>query len=67
MDEHIEAIAADLESLSERLGDVSVQLLREAVENGETKRPANERKVSQARRAVDKAARILDGGFQSSI
>lgn len=65
MDEQIASIATDLESLSERLGEISIQLLREAVEAGETKRPANERTVSQARRAVDKAARLLTSESQN--
>jgi len=55
----VQEICAQLESISEALGDVSFDLLREAVEKGASKRPAADKKLAQARRAVDKAARLL--------
>jgi hypothetical protein len=36
-------------------------LLRDAIERGETARPGDEKTVSQARRAVDKAIHLLSG------
>jgi len=58
-DHRVQEIRAQLESLSEALGDVSLDLLREAVEKGASKRPAADKTLAQARRAVDKAARLL--------
>ena len=68
MNDQLADISDELEAISERLGDISIQLLRDAVESGETKRPTLDKTVSQARRAVDKAARLLNPGeVQSSI
>ena len=55
----IEIIISDLERASEALNDAAMSLITEAIRNGEKERPALEKKVSQARRAVDKALHIL--------
>jgi hypothetical protein len=60
MDNRIADIRARLESITEELTDVSIEVLRAAVEAGETRRPAMDKKLSQARRAVEKAARLLE-------
>lgn len=60
MENRIADIQARLASITEELTDVSVDLLRSAVEAGETKRPLLDKKLSQARRAVEKAARLLE-------
>lgn len=52
-------LAEQLRSISEQLNDVAMDALREALENRSGERPAIEKKISSARRAVDKAARIL--------
>lgn len=57
--EQIDAIISELETISERLNDEAMKLLTEAIQNGETNRPPMEKKISQARRAVDKAAHLL--------
>ena len=59
MENRIADIQARLESITDELTDVSVEVLRAAVEAGETKRPPIDKKLSQARRAVEKAARLL--------
>lgn len=59
MDE-IEELKTQLEQLSERLNDVAMQILSEAIDNGLSQRPDAEKKVSQARRAVDKALHHLN-------
>lgn len=59
MENRIADIQSKLEAIAEELTDVSVDLLRSAVEAGEGKRPAADKKLSQARRAVEKAARLL--------
>jgi hypothetical protein len=51
-------IVLQLEAISERLGDMSMGLLRDAIESGQP-RPAEDRTLMQARRAVDKAADLL--------
>lgn len=60
MDHRVSEIRSRLESLAEELTDVSLEVLREAVEAGETKRPAIDKRLGQARRAVEKAARLLE-------
>lgn len=56
----IEELKFQLEHLSERLNDVAMQILSEAIDNGKTQRPDAEKKVSQARRAVEKALHHLN-------
>ena len=55
----IDEIISDLERASEALNDTAMSLITEAIRSGEKERPAFEKKVSQARRAVDKALYIL--------
>lgn len=55
----IESIASQLEDIAERLNDVAMGIISEAIENGETSRPPLEKRVSQARRAVEKALQHL--------
>ncbi len=50
--ERLEAIAADLD-------DMAFDRLREAVADGEVARPADDKRLMQARRAIEKAASIL--------
>jgi len=55
----IEDIRSRLETIAEELADLALDALREAVESGATKSEA-ERKLTRARTAVHKAARLLD-------
>jgi hypothetical protein len=50
--ERLEAVAADLDELA-------FDRLREAVADGETERPADDKRLMQARRAIEKAAAVL--------
>jgi hypothetical protein len=50
--ERLESIAADLD-------EVAFDKLREAVADGEVTRPADDKKLMQARRAIEKAAGVL--------
>ena len=59
---HIESIVSDLESIAERLNDLSMSILSTAIEQGATARPRDEKMVSQARRAVEKALHVLRTG-----
>ncbi len=56
---NINEIISDLARTSEALNDAAISLITEAIRNGEKERPPLEKKVSQARRAVDKALHIL--------
>ena len=60
MENRIADIQARLTGIVEELTDISVDVLREAVEAGETRRPEIDKRLSQARRAVEKAARLLE-------
>ncbi len=55
----IELITSQLEDIAERLNDVAMSIISEAIENGESSRPPIEKRVSQARRAVEKAVQHL--------
>ena len=48
-----------LESLAADLDEVAFDRLREAVADGEVIRPLEDKKLMQARRAIDKAAAVL--------
>ncbi len=50
--ERLESVAADLDELA-------FDRLREAVADGEVSRPASDKKLMQARRAIEKAAEVL--------
>jgi hypothetical protein len=60
MDHRIADIHRRLESIAEELTEVSVDILREAVEAGAGTRPEIDKRLGQARRAVEKAARALE-------
>ena len=48
-----------LEQIAEELGDLALDTLRAAVEAGATKSD-EEKRITRARHAVEKAARLLD-------
>ena len=54
-----ETIALELQTIAEDLNDLSMRLLSDAIEAGQTTRPPEEKNVSQARRAVEKAIHHL--------
>lgn len=59
MHDRFDDIRLRLEQISEELGDLAIDLLREAVESGSGQRPREEKPITQARRAIDKATRHL--------
>lgn len=61
MDPDVDAIRARLEAIAEELADLALARLREAVE-GEAAAASEERRLTRARRAVEKAAAILAEG-----
>jgi hypothetical protein len=48
-----------LEVISEELADLAIERLRESIDAGGTELPVDERRLTRARRAVDKAVGIL--------
>jgi len=54
-------IAAELSALAERLNDAAMTVLADAIESGESERPDLERRISRARRTVERAAHQLRG------
>ncbi|HEX4538674.1 MAG TPA: hypothetical protein VH112_00385 [Acidimicrobiales bacterium] len=52
-------IRGRLEAIAEELADMAMEALREAIEAGERGRPAEERRLTQARRSVERAASLL--------
>jgi predicted ABC-type ATPase len=52
-------IRARLETISEELADLALVRLRESIDAGGHELPVDEKRLTRARRAVDKAASIL--------
>jgi hypothetical protein len=52
-------LADRLEAIVGELDELSFDLLQQAVADGATQRPAADRSLTQARRAVEKAATLL--------
>jgi hypothetical protein len=52
-------LAERLEAIVGELDELSMDLLQQAVADGATQRPAADRSLTQARRAVEKAASLL--------
>ena len=48
-----------LETIAEELADLAIQRLRESIDAGGTELPVDERRLTRARRAVEKAIGIL--------
>jgi L-amino acid N-acyltransferase YncA len=60
MTDELEAIRADLEAIAERLADAAIERLRAALEEeGRDTAAAEERRLTRARRAVEKAVHEL--------
>lgn len=52
-------IRARLEAIAEELADLAMERLRESIDAGGSELPVDEKRLSRARRAVEKAAAIL--------
>ena len=48
-----------LDAIADELADLAIQRLRDSIDAGGTELPVDERRLSRARRAVEKAASIL--------
>jgi hypothetical protein len=49
-----------LETIAEELTDLAIARLQESIDAGGTELPVDEKRLTRARRAVEKAAAILD-------
>ncbi len=54
-----ENIRRRLEAIAEELGDLAIIRLRESIDAGGKERPIDEKRLTQTRRAVEKAIDIL--------
>ena len=54
-----EQIREQLEQIAEQLDDLAMSVLRDAVDEGAASRPEEEKKLTRARRSVEKAISIL--------
>lgn len=52
-------IRARLEAIAEELADLAIERLRESIDAGGRELPVDEKRLTRARRAVEKAAAIL--------
>jgi len=57
----VETIVDTLRGVEERLRDLAYERLRAAAEDGDADGEADERRIQQARRAVERALRALGG------
>jgi hypothetical protein len=53
-------IRARLEVIAEELADLAIVRLRESIDAGGTELPVDEKRLTRARRAVEKAIHVLD-------
>ena len=60
MSGEFDEIRSRLETIAEELGDRAIQRLRESIDAGGDELPVDERRLTRARRAVEKAAYLLE-------
>jgi hypothetical protein len=53
-------IRSRLEGISEELADLAIARLRDSIDAGGSELPVDERRLTRARRAVEKAIHLLD-------
>ena len=59
MSEDLDHLRERLEGIAEELADLAIQRLRESIDAGGDELPVDERRLTRARRAVEKAVGIL--------
>ncbi len=52
-------IRSRLEAIAEELADLAIARLRDSIDAGGTELPVDERRITRARRAVEKAVHLL--------
>ena len=56
----IDEIRGRLEGIAEELADLAIVRLRESIDAGGTEYPVDEKRLTRARRAVEKAIHLLE-------
>lgn len=59
MSDRTDDIVDRLSSISEEIADLAIDAIRQALRSGKGGRPASEKQLTQARRAVEKAIHVL--------
>jgi ElaB/YqjD/DUF883 family membrane-anchored ribosome-binding protein len=59
-------IMTRLEAIADELGEMTMNILTQAIQDGQTSRPQQEKSLSQARRSVEKALQQLGKSSPSS-
>ncbi len=59
MSDQFAELADKLDAIAEEIAETAIDELRSALRRGESKRPIREKQLTQARRAIDKAAHLL--------
>ena len=59
MNDRFNEVADRLDAIAEELAESAMTELSSAIRRGDQKRPATERTLTQARRAIDKASHLL--------
>lgn len=62
MAEEFAEIRARLEAIAEELADLAIVRLKESIDAGGTELPVDEKRLTRARRAVEKAIAVLREG-----
>jgi len=55
-----EEICGRLESISEELADLAISRLRDSIDAGGTELPVDEKRITRARRSIERAIGLLD-------
>jgi hypothetical protein len=63
----LEEIRGRLEAIAEELADLAIVRLRDAIDAGGHELPVDEKRLTRARRAVEKAAALLSEGGGSQL
>lgn len=66
-EEQLQGIVADLGAISERLDDLTTEVLREAVRSHATRRPDLDRRLTRARRAIERATLALSAADTGEV
>lgn len=56
----LDDIRARLDTISEELADLAIARLRDSIDAGGTELPVDEKRITRARRAIEKARHLLD-------
>lgn len=58
----LQDIRGRLAGIADELADLAIQRLRESIDAGGTELPVDEKRLTRARRAVEKAVHLLEQG-----